>query len=263
MNKKICKFTLLLLVLSFTISGCEKKEEVLLPVVTVPADDVTDPAVSSIILDENDNNKNTEETISETKNKDSTNKDNTTNKEQTNPASAADGSDIFYIHIYGAVVRPGVYEVPAGSRIFEVVEAAFGFTEDAATDAVNLAMLAEDGSKIMIPTWEEAREAEEAGLSAVQAEVPSGTDNSPWVSTPNGSAYPGTAYLPEEQNSLVNINTASLDLLCTLPGIGKAKAESIISYREEQGGFQHVEDIMKVAGIKEGLFDQISDKITV
>ncbi len=253
MNKKIYRFTLLLLVLSFTISGCEKKEELLQPAVT-PVDVAPDPAdkVSPVTVEDSVYQQNT---IKENAVNEASAKENTNEKDSS--------EDFYFIHIYGAVLRPGVYEVPAGSRIFEVVEAASGFSEDAATDAVNLALPAEDGSKIMIPTWEEANQAEAAWLNAVSPDMSTGSDNSLWVSGPDRGGYPEAGSLPEEQDYLVNINTATLDLLCTLPGIGKVKAESIIAYREEQGGFRHVEDIMKVDGIKEGLFNQISERITV
>lgn len=147
-----------------------------------------------------------------------------------------------FVHVCGAVVNPGVYELPAGSRIFESVNAAGGFAEDASMDAVNQAMPVEDGSRIWIPTAEEAAQ---------------------WQEGSAGSIYPVSGESPEEASHLININTASAEMLCTLPGVGQAKAESIIAYREQKGKFTCVEDIMKVEGIKEGLFAKISDKITV
>ncbi|MCL2253145.1 MAG: helix-hairpin-helix domain-containing protein [Lachnospiraceae bacterium] len=145
------------------------------------------------------------------------------------------------IHICGAVMEPGVYEVPSDSRIFEVLNLAGGFTDDAATDAVNLAMKVIDGSKIWIPTLAEADEQRQERS---------------W-----GSEETDTTV--SETTRLVNINTAGLDVLMTLPGIGKAKAESIIEYREEKGKFTKVEDIMKITGIKDGVFNKIKDMICI
>jgi competence protein ComEA len=161
---------------------------------------------------------------------------------QDSPESA-----FYFVYICGAVLKPGVYEVAAGSRIFEVLELAGGFSDDASTDAVNLAMTAIDGSKIRIPTVEEAL-----------------ANDSEWVTLDGGgtdSVNIGSGSTAE--TGLVNINTASLAQLMTLPGIGEAKAESIIAYREEQGRFASIEDIMKITGIKEGVFNRIKDKITV
>lgn len=148
--------------------------------------------------------------------------------------------DIF-VHICGAVVNPGVYVLSAGSRIFEGIEAAGGFSEDACEDFVNLAQTLQDGQRIVIPTEEEAE-------AAVQ-------DN----------AYQ-EQWLPEETQSTdgrVNINTASEQELSAISGIGAGKAAAIIQYRQENGSFSSVEDIMKVSGIKEGTYEKIKDKITV
>lgn len=134
-----------------------------------------------------------------------------------------------FVHICGEVEKPGVYELPEGSRVYEAVEEAGGFTEDAAADYVNLAQILEDGWKIEIPSKEG------------QTEV-----------------FAGIA-----DDGRVDINTAAKEELLTLPGIGESRAESIIAYREKSGGFSRIEDIMKVEGIKEGMFAKMKDKICV
>ena len=143
------------------------------------------------------------------------------------------------VHICGAVHNPGVYFLADGSRIYQAVEAAGGFTKDAGEEYLNLAGLLTDGQKIYIPTRQEA---EEENLSE------------------NGQGNELTAMVDDGK---VNINTASEEMLCTLPGIGTGKAQNIITYREEQGVFKTTEEIMNVDGIKEGLFQKIRDKITV
>ncbi len=153
--------------------------------------------------------------------------------EQTQP----DGymQERIFVYICGAVVRPGVYELPAGSRIVQVIEAAGGLTEDADSLLVNQAKIVEDGEQIRIFTKEEAEEVE------IQMNTETGT-------TADGK---------------VNINTATAEVLMTLSGIGEAKAEAIIQYREEHGDFTVIEDIMNIPGIKEAVFSKIRDRITV
>lgn len=160
------------------------------------------------------------------------------------------------VHICGAVRTPGVYELPAGSRIVDALEAAGGFLPEADQTACNLADFLTDGSQIYILTMEEAaalREKQEpggtvsAGGALVSDSAVSGTDD---VSKDASSA-----------DGLVNINTAGRAELMTLPGIGESRAEAIIAWREQNGNFSDIEDIMKVSGIKEAAFAKIKDKI--
>ena len=139
------------------------------------------------------------------------------------------------VYICGAVHEPGVYELPEGSRVHEALDMAGGMTEEAAAYALNLARIAVDGEQIYVPDAEEIQ-----GQSIL-----------------SGSAG-GLGY-----EKKVNINTASMEELMTLTGIGEAKAESIIRYREENGGFQSIEDLMEIGGIKEGVFEKIKDDITI
>lgn len=137
------------------------------------------------------------------------------------------------VHVCGAVINPGVYELPAGSRSIEAVKMAGGLSEDAAERYVNLAKIPVDGEQIYIPTNEEA-------LILEQELDRNGTSS-----------------------GKVNINTADKALLCTLPGIGDTRASDIIAYRQEHGSFLVIEDIMQVNGIKEGGFQKIKELITV
>ncbi len=160
--------------------------------------------------------------------------------EQNLPETEDLPEDIF-VHICGAVVNPGVYILPTGSRIFEGIEAAGGFSEEACEDFVNLAQTLQDGQRIVIPTVEEA-----------EAAMQDSTYQEQWV--------------PEESQNTdgrVNINTASEQELSAISGIGAGKAAAIVQYRQENGSFSSVEDIMKVSGIKEGTYEKIKDKITI
>lgn len=143
-----------------------------------------------------------------------------------------------FVYICGSVVSPGVYELSDGARVYEAIEHAGGFKEEAAQEAINQAEKVTDGQQIYIPTKEEV----EAGETEVSKQ---------WVG--GDSSLSGK----------VNINTASKDELMTLSGIGDSRAESIIAYRESNGPFQSVEELMNVEGIKEGVFNKIRDQIAL
>ncbi len=138
---------------------------------------------------------------------------------------------LLVVYVCGAVSSPGVYELPEGSRIFQAAEAAGGFLPDAALEAVNLAEAVYDGQQIRIPFAGETGEGE--GISG------------------------------QTGDGRIDLNTATVEELCTLPGIGEAKAAAIIAYRETNGPFRSVEDLMQVEGIKEGVYSKIKDKITI
>ena len=142
-----------------------------------------------------------------------------TEKDQVN-------SSIF-VYVCGAVLDEGVYELPAGSRVYEAIQKAGGFTEDAAVTQINQAEVLEDETQLYVPTMEEITNEE------------------------------------TKDDGKVNLNSATKEELMTLPGVGDAKADLIIQYREEHGRFQNIEDVMNISGIKEGLFAKIKDNITV
>lgn len=148
-----------------------------------------------------------------------------------------------YVHICGEVKRPGVYKLAAGSRVYEAVELAGGFCESAAQGYVNQAALLEDGMKIVIPS---------------ELDLPKDWE----LTQKDAGIYPKADEAgPKEQK--VNLNTASIEQLCTLPGIGESRAKSIIAYREAHGGFDSAEEIMQVEGIKEGAYSKIKDQISI
>lgn len=158
--------------------------------------------------------------------------------------------DICYVYVCGAVKEPGVYELEAGARIYEAVEAAGGLTEEADFSSVNQAEKVSDGQMVKILTKEET---EALGETPDSVETPDSGNGETAVS---GNAE-------TEQDGRININLASAEELMTLPGIGRAKADSIISYRESSGGFSSIEEIMQVEGIKEGVFNRVKDSIKV
>lgn len=145
------------------------------------------------------------------------------------------------VYVCGAVQRPDVYEISADSRIVDAVSAAGGFAIDAYPEAMNLAETVSDGSRIYVPTKEEVD-----ALAVVYSDTGSGSGDTTSDST-----------------GRVNINTATLEELTTLPGIGDTRARAIIDYREQNGAFGNIEDIMQVTGIKEKSFSKIKDSICV
>ena len=177
-------------------------------------------------------------------------------------AGEAAGNAYLYVHVSGAVCKPGVYELPAGSRVFEAVAAAGGFAEDAAEDYVNQAQVLTDAGKLVIPTRTQAAELRKKnpeGYGLLEQTVPA--ENRQTAALGQGTA--GGQQDAGKETAKVNINTADLAELCTLPGVGEAKAKAILAYREKKGNYQSIRQIMQVEGIKEGLFEKIKEQICV
>lgn len=145
------------------------------------------------------------------------------------------------VFVCGAVVNPDVYILEEGAVVKDALEEAGGFAEGAAREYINLAEPVKDGEKIYFPYESELE------MSVFEYEEESISDRS----------GEGTA------TGRININTASMELLETLPGIGESKARSIIEYREEHGDFSNIEEIKNISGIKDGVYDKIKDYICV
>lgn len=160
------------------------------------------------------------------------------------------------VHICGAVSAPGVYELPAGSRIIDAVEAGGGFLPEADEACCNLAEEIVDGCQIYIMTKTESCA---DGQTEKKAGIQTSPDSDMQTTDRNVRSNSATAL----ENGLVNLNTADVAALMTLPGIGESRAKAIISYREQHGAFAQIEDIMKISGIKQAAFSKIKDKITV
>ena len=160
------------------------------------------------------------------------------------------------VHICGAVSAPGVYELPAGSRIIDAVEAGGGFLPEADEACCNLAEEIVDGCQIYIMTKTES-------CADGQTEKKAGIQTSPDSDMQTTDRNVRSNSAPALENGLVNLNTADIAALMTLPGIGESRAKAIISYREQHGAFAKIEDIMKISGIKQAAFSKIKDKITV
>jgi competence protein ComEA len=150
------------------------------------------------------------------------------------------------VYVCGAVRTPGVVRLPAGARVTDALELAGGPTAKAELAAVNLAAQVTDGQQILVP---------ERGAAVASAPSSSGSSSSGALGvSPGGGSAPG---------ALVNINTASLEELDALDGVGPSTAQKIIDYRTENGGFKTVDEIKEVPGIGDAKFAAMKDSITV
>ena len=164
--------------------------------------------------------------------------------------------EMIYVDVCGAVANPGVFQLAAGSRVFQAIEAAGGYLPEAVQNCVNRAGVLTDGQQLYILTQEEM---ERQGLDP--AEMAGASDGQMNGSAGTGQNTEMTAQV--QQDNRININTADEAQLTTLTGIGATRAQAIIAYREENGPFAAIEDIMNVQGIKEGTFAKIKDEIVV
>ena len=154
--------------------------------------------------------------------------------------SSAKGDKLIYVYICGSVKNAGVYALPEGSRLIDLFHKAGGLTKQAAMEYWNQAQILEDGQMYYVPTKEEAK--------AYQISV--------------SDQYEG-AQNSDVSDEKININTASKEQLMQIPGIGEAKAQAILAYREREGAFSCIEDVMQVEGIKDGVFEKIKNYIKV
>ena len=156
------------------------------------------------------------------------------------PSTSATEAPLIFVQVAGAVLRPGVYQVPADSRAFQAVMQAGGFTEDADEQAVPLASLLSDGCRLYVPRKGET----------VSGPVLSGT---PATAGGNTTVSSGP----------VSLNSATLEQLDSLPGIGPALAQRIISYRESKGPFTSVDQLGDVSGIGASKLEQLRPLVTL
>ena len=148
----------------------------------------------------------------------------------TDASAAAENATEVVVHVTGAVNAPGVFTLPADARVDDAVRAA-GATAEADLSQLNLAQKLSDGQKITVPKIGESLAAATGGAA--------------------------------ESEALINLNTASLAELETLPSIGEVRAQAIIDYRESNGGFKSVDELKEVSGIGEKIFADVSPHITV
>lgn len=147
-------------------------------------------------------------------------------------------STVIYVDVKGEVHHPGVYQMKAGNRVKDLIEAAGGFTPLADGQKLNLAQLLEDQMVIVVP-----KKGEEVNSELAQA--------------------PTSQKKEVGKEGKVNINTATVEELKTLKGIGEKKAEAIIEYRKKNGSFKNKEELMKVRGIGKKLYESFQERVIV
>lgn len=154
-------------------------------------------------------------------------------KEKELPEDAAEDDSAIVVDVKGAIEKPGIYEVPDDTRVNEVIEMAGGFIKKADQSMVNLAQKVQDEMVIAVP---------KKGEDQVQSDISDDTTNT---------------------EGKVNLNEAELEEIETLPGIGPSKAQTIIDYREENGLFRDVDELLEVSGIGEKTVENLEDDIQV
>ncbi|MBD8702183.1 ComEA family DNA-binding protein [Frigoribacterium sp. CFBP 13712] len=165
-------------------------------------------------------------------------------------ASAGDADGALFVHVHGAVVSPGLYELAAGARVVDVVAAAGGFADGADQAGVNLARPLVDGEQLRVPAvGEPAAAVGDGGGGAAGA---GGAAGGAGV----GGAGAGGA-------AAVDLNLADDAALQTLPGVGPATAAAILDWREQNGAFRSVDDLLGVPGIGEKTLEKLRPQVTV
>lgn len=163
------------------------------------------------------------------------------------------GAGRIFVHVCGAVKKEGVYELSPDARVVDAIRAAGGCTKKAASFGINQAEALKDGVQVYVPTKAELKK-ETNGVGSLASFGTEGvrTGLSSQGMNPGGGG-----------DALININLATKEELMKLNGVGEAKAELIITYRQAKGGFKDIKDIMKIKGIKQKFFDKIKDKICI
>lgn len=200
--------------------------------------------IEDIELPENENiNQSTEETK---------------NEERESKIGILENKKTVTIHIVGEVNSPGVYTLNEGARIIDAINAAEGYTEEADLSKINLAYIIDDGIQVYIPSIRENRnQAEESEESFIKGDAGKDIISDSITQEINKNKE------NIGNESKININTANLERLQMLPGIGLSTAQKIIEYREQNGKFKTTDDIKNVNGIGENKYEIIKEKITV
>ncbi len=246
-NNQILAISLGCLVLMLVFCGCGRGQQVLYLESEVSENiENTDRIASDV---QSDSMENEEETAEENSAVENIAAENIAAEE----TEVGEVSEIIYVQVVGAVNQPGVYSFEKDARVYEAVQSAGGLTEDAVIESVNQAKKLSDGEMVKVYTQDEWQVLESKTM--LESE-----DINNYVNQDN---LPSDQDGPTESSDKIDINTANKAQLQSISGIGEKRAESIIAYREKNGPFSKISDIKKVSGIKDGLFDQIKDQISV
>lgn len=164
----------------------------------------------------------------------------TQNEEAVEGEDGIEAKGVITVHITGEVNYPGVVVLEEGDRVVDAIEAAGGEKDEANLNALNLAYILNDGEKIYIPNKNEETQNHKYITSGIGDNLSSNTNS-----------------------ALININSATIEELTSLPGIGEATANKIIAYRKENGKFTSIEDLKNVPGIGDSKFEELKDLVTI
>ena len=229
-------FNVLVLCISM-LCGCERRQEDILLPVQASDFEVTDLGYSEF-------NDEVESGISASKSAENiATKSGEGNALSQNLATEINEETDIFVHVCGAVKNPGVYELIGGSRVYEAVDMAGGFLDEADASFINLAAVLTDGQKIYVYTLEETSSLEVSDyIEDIQNQTAVGETTS---------------------GNKININTATEAELEQLNGIGKTRAQAIIEYRNNNGRFESIESIKKVSGIGDSTYEKLKEQICV
>lgn len=173
----------------------------------------------------------------------------------TAAAKGRQPAGVVCVHMVGAVIHPGVYELATGKRVSDAVDAAGGMSGNAAQQGLNLARALVDGEQIAVPTQDEYAKAGASGPRVAGGTASPGGIGSAAAQAGASGARP--------LSTMVNINTADVAMLDTLPGVGPSTAAKIVADREANGAYASVDDLGRVAGIGPKKLDQLKASICV
>ncbi|MCR4711023.1 MAG: ComEA family DNA-binding protein [Clostridia bacterium] len=175
---------------------------------------------------------------------------NTENQGEESSEEPDEEPALIVLDISGCVQDPGIYQLPEGARLYELIDAAGGLTEDADRDLINQAAVLKDGSKIYIPAREERGDRDPL-------------DGTVTGENGGGSQGTGSSSGGGSGNGLIDLNTATSEELQRIPGIGPVTAEKILKYREENGPFTDLEELLEISGIGEKTLERMKDYLTI
>lgn len=183
--------------------------------------------------------------------------DSSSNPPQTAVTDQPAAPAAIYVHVAGAVKKPGLYSLPPNSRVFQAIKAAGGAKGDADLDAVNLAEKVSDGEKVYIPSAQEMKATPTVEAAGAQNDIgehsvlPAESAAAGASAAKSGTGRGGgrSDKLTDPSQGTVDINTATAEDLQRLPGVGPAMAARIVAFRQSAGGFKKPEELMEVSGI--------------
>ena len=181
-------------------------------------------------------------------------------KDKKNKNNEKEDEEIM-VDVKGEVITPGIYKLKPNSRVIDAIEMAGGTNKNADTSIINLSKKLKDEMVIIVYSYYEVKNFKQTKKieQAVEENCVNGYEN---VKN-DACIMDNISNDNSKQNSIISINTATKEQLQTLPGVGEAKAQSIIEYRNKNGLFAKIEDIKNVSGIGEALFEKIKNNITL